>query len=546
MGEKVLSVIPARKGSKGIPRKNVREFGDRPLVGHAIETCRKSKLIDTVAVTTDSQEIAQIGRRFNADIVIDRPKQLATDEVPLAPVIEHAFAEVDGEFNYVLCLQPTVPLIRSSSVDDGIREAIKQTADSVVFVSDSTHHYWKQTDNGFEPVSSDRKNRQLMESIYGEIGVFLSHQDLVTEGKRIGGNITFHIVDRWEGIDIDTYADWQTAESYLDRKQLVYRVTGNNQNGTGHIHRGITLADRLFKHDITFAVSPSDDIAIDILEKSNYDYHIFDNETEFINYVEETSPFVVVNDILDTTTDYVTALRDAGTRVVNFEDLGDGSDNANAVINALYEHSNPPENHYYGFEYFCLRGEFRYATQKSAIFSVNRIMISFGGVDENNLTVRTLEALSQLDNELYIDIVLGLGYSDPERLTPVVDALPDNLQVEVHQQVQSMAQKMEQADLLITSNGRTLYEASSLNLPVISIAQNAREQKHPYAFVSRGILSLGQATYVTEEMIQTAVTDYIQDTDKREMMRTALADHDITNGIDRVKQIVFDETNEHR
>ena len=546
MSEKILSVIPARKGSKGIPRKNVRELGDRPVVGHAIETCRDSELIDTVAVTTDSQEIAQIGRRFGADVIIDRPKRLATDEVPLAPVIEHAFSEVDGEFDYVLCLQPTAPLIQPSSVDDGIQAGIEQTADSVVFVADSTHHYWKQTDDGFKPISSDRKNRQLMEPIYGEIGVFLSHRDLVTDSKRIGGDMAFHTVDRWEGIDIDTYADWQTAESYLGRKQLVYRVTGNDQNGTGHIYRGITLADHLFEHDIIFAVEPDDDIAIDMLKESNYDYRVFDDNAAFVEFVEEISPFVVVNDILDTTADYITALRAAGSRVVNFEDLGDGTDHADAVINALYEHSNPPENHYYGFEYFCLRGEFRYATRKSEIHSVDRIMISFGGVDENNLTKRTLRALSEFDDELYVDVVLGLGYADPERFDPVVGALPDNLQVEVNQQVQSMAQRMEQADLLITSNGRTLYEAASLNLPVLSIAQNAREQKHPYAFISRGVLSLGQAAYVSEGMIQTAVRDYIQDPDKREMMRTALADHDIANGIERIKRIVFDETHEHR
>ncbi|GAB3704663.1 cytidylyltransferase domain-containing protein [Halorubrum pallidum] len=546
MGEKVLSVIPARKGSKGIPRKNVREFGDRPLVGHAIETCRESELIDTVAVTTDSQEIAQIGRRFDADVVIDRPKQLAADEVPLAPVIEHAFAEVDGEFDYVLCHQPTVPLIRPVSVDSGIRAGIQQTADSVVFVVDSTHHYWKQTDDGFEAVSSDRENRQLMEPIYGEIGVFLSHRDLVTRGKRIGGSIEFHTVDHWEGIDIDTYADWQTAESHRSRKQLVYRVTGNDQNGTGHIYRGITLADHLFEHDIVFAVEPNDNIAIDMLEGSNYDYQVFDDNASFVNFIEETSPFVVVNDILDTTADYVTALRAAGSRVVNFEDLGDGTEHADAVINALYEHSNPPENHYYGFKYFCLRGEFRYATQKSEISSVDRIMISFGGIDENNLTARTLQALAELDDQLYVDVVLGLGYADPEQLDPIVEALPDNLQVEINQQVQSMAQRMEQADLLITSNGRTLYEAGSLNLPVLSIAQNAREQKHPYAFVSRGVLSLGQAAYVSEEMIRTAVTDYITDETRRETMRTALADHDIANGIERIKQIVFDETHENR
>lgn len=108
-----------------------------------------------------------------------------------------------------------------------------------------------------------------------------------------------------------------------------------------------------------------------------------------------------------------------------------------------------------------------------------------------------------------------------------------------------MAEHMEQADLLITSNGRTLYEAGSLNVPVISIAQNHREQKHPYAHISRGVLFLGQADYVTEENVLTAVEDYIKDREKRETMREALEDHDIANGVERIKQILFEETDEN-
>ena len=160
------------------------------------------------------------------------------------------------------------------------------------------------------------------------------------------------------------------------------------------------------------------------------------------------------------------------------------------------------------------------------------------------MTAHTLEALSEIKDELQIDVVLGLGYDSPERLDPVIAEMPDNLQDGVCQQIQSMAKRMEQADLLITSNGRTLYEAASLNLPMISISQNVREEKHPYANVSRGVISLGQAEYVNQQTILTAVTDYIQDADKREQMRTALANHDIANGIKRIKRIIFDEADE--
>ncbi|SDE99370.1 cytidylyltransferase domain-containing protein [Halorientalis regularis] len=541
MDEEILSVIPARKGSKGIPRKNVRDLGGKPLIGHAIETSHQASLIDEVAITTDSREIAQIGRHFDADAVIDRPAHLATDDVPLAPVVKHAFESVDGDFTYVLCFQPTTPLIEPGTIDDGIQYVLDRTSDSGVFVADSTHHYWKETDSGYEPVSSDRKNRQQMDPIYAEIGVFLSHNAVIKDSRRIGDDPTFYTVSSREGIDIDTYTDWITAESYLDRKQLVYRVTGNEENGTGHIFRGITIADELFKHDILFAVSPNDDIAIEKLEENNYDYRVFDDNDSFLAYVGDASPFVVLNDILDTAGDYVRSLQETGARVVNFEDLGEGANHADAVINALYEYSNPPENHYYGFQYFCLRGEFRFSKQKSAIESVDRIMISFGGADQNNLTARTLEAISSIDDSLHLDVVLGLGYGDRGSLESIVSKIPDRHTVEINREVQSMAQHMGAADLLITSNGRTLYEAASLNLPVISLAQNAREQKHPYAHVSQGILSLGLAEYVLEEKILDAVIEYINEPTKRETMRQALSDHDIDNGIDRIKQIIFNE-----
>lgn len=545
MSNKILSVIPARKGSKGIPRKNLRKLGDHPLVAHAIKTSNDSDLVDHVALTTDSQEIAQIGRQYNVDTVIDRPNRLSKDDVPLAPVIEHAFNEMNEEFQYVLCFQPTAPLVSVNSINEGIRAGLDKRTDSVVFVRESSHIYWREGEDGYEPISSERKNRQQMDPIYEEIGVFLSAKEIVQQGSRVGNTPDFHEVNSQEGIDIDTYSDWILAESHLQRKQILYRLIGNGDAGTGHVYRGITIADHLFEHDIIFGVEPTEDLAIEKLEESNYDYQIFDGEQSFLEYVRLMEPDVVVNDILDTSAEYIQALKKYTPRVVNFEDLGTGTDHANAVINALYEHSNPPQNHYFGFEHFCLRNEFLYASPRTEIPSVDRIMISFGGTDENNLTAKTLGALSEIDRNLHLDVVLGLGYTEQESLDSITSGYSSNISVEINQDIRSMAEHMEKADLLITSNGRTLYEAGSLNVPVISIAQNHREQKHPYAHISQGILFLGQANYVTEENILTAVEDYITDGEKRETMRKTLEEHDIANGVERIKQILFEETDDN-
>lgn len=544
MNEQVLAVIPARGGSKGIPRKNVRELGGKPLVAHAISTGQAADRIDEVVLTTDSQEIGQIGRQYGADAVLSRPASLAADDVPLAPVMQHTIDEVDGRFDYVVCFQPTVPLITPDSIDAGIETALEEPRDSVIFVRDTTHHYWKEVNGTYEPVSPDRENRQWMTPIYGEIGVFVTRCDVVADGARIGTDPGFYEVSSLEGIDIDTYADWVLAESQFGWKQLVYRVAGNKNAGTGHAYRGITIADHLFEHDVLFVVTEAENLAIDCLEESNYDYRVFEDDTALVNFLQADPPDVIVNDILDSDTNCMQALADTGARIVNFEDLGNGREYADAVINALYEYSNPPANHYFGYQYFCLRNEFRYATPHNSIGSVDRIMISFGGTDENNLTAKTLRALSTLDNAVHFDVVLGLGYTQQETLNNILETYPSHITVDVKQDIDSMAAHMEAADLLITSNGRTLYEAGSLNLPAISVAQNQREQKHAYAHVSQGILMLGQAPYVSEENIQFAVIDYMDDSEKREGMRAALTEHDIANGIDRIKAILLGNINE--
>jgi len=312
MTGEILAVIPARGGSKGIPRKNIRELGDRPLVAHAIETSQDAELVDSVVLTTDNQEIAQIGQQYSVDQVVHRPEQLSTDEVPLAPVVEHAYGEVDTDYEYVLCFQPTVPLVTASSVDEGIRTSVDADVGSVIFVRDNTHHYWKDVDGTYEPVTSDRKNRQLMDPIYEEIGIFLTRKDVLRGGARVDSDPDFYEVPTSEGIDIDTYQDWILAESQLERKRLFYRVIGNRAAGTGHVFRGITIADHIFEHDILFAVKESDDLAIEKLEESNYEYRVFEDQAGFVEFAQQVSSDIIVNDILDTSTEYMDSLRTIG------------------------------------------------------------------------------------------------------------------------------------------------------------------------------------------------------------------------------------------
>lgn len=539
----ILAVIPARGGSKGIPRKNTRMLKDKPLVAHAVEKALDMDSIDKVVITTDDGEIARIGRSFKADEVINRPEELSTDEVPLAPVMTHVIETQEKQYDYVICLQPTTPLIQKRSIEKGIKKIESSSKNSLIFISNDTEHYWKGDDEEKKLLTGSRENRQLLDPIYQEVGVFISGYELIESGERIGSRPLFQEVSEKEGIDIDNYSDWIIAESELEKKKILYRSVGNEKTGLGHISRGITLAKRIFKNEIEFAIEKDHKLAEDLLEKNNLEYSTFEDEKEFEKLIDRKKPDIIVNDILDTKEDYIAKINKDHNRIVNIEDMGSGAQRANAVINALYERSKSIENEFYGSDYICLRDEFRYTQKKQEIGEVNQVMISYGGIDENNLTLETVKAIDQSyknsSNAPYIDIVLGLGYKHKDNLESYLEK--SKLDYSISQSIDWISEHMTNADLLFTSNGRTVYEAASLNVPMISISQNSREVKHLFSHYNKGIRNLGVAREVKKEDIESEFKKYIENKEKREKMMNALKEEDIIKGTETVKKIILGE-----
>src|SRR5262245_8678855 len=117
---RVLAVIPARGGSKGVPRKNVKLLAGKPLIGYSIEAANQSKKIDLCLVSTDDPEIIETARNFGAD-VLPRPAHLAEDATPMAPVIEHVLHERGTGFDILLLLQPTCPQRTGSDIDAALK-----------------------------------------------------------------------------------------------------------------------------------------------------------------------------------------------------------------------------------------------------------------------------------------------------------------------------------------------------------------------------------------------------------------------------------------
>jgi CMP-N-acetylneuraminic acid synthetase/spore coat polysaccharide biosynthesis predicted glycosyltransferase SpsG len=537
---KILAIIPARGGSKGIPKKNIKLLAGKPLIAHTIESSLNSKYITKVVVSTEDEIISKISKLHGAE-VIERKNELAEDHVPLDPVIYHTLSEFEKKglrYDVIATIQPTSPLIKTKTIDEAIETFIEQDCDTLITVKAEPHLYWTKQDDVFIPLYSERKNRQYLEPLYKETGsMLISKREIVSESNRIGNKLHLYEVPSNEAIDIDNYQDWLIAENELNKKTIVFRVDGSPEIGMGHVFRALTLADKMFlNHNVYFLMDNDKKLGIEKIKSSYYPLIVFNDKKEMYKKLNELNPDIVINDILDTEPKYISELKAMGYFVVNYEDLGEGSDYADLVINSLYENTCPPDNHYYGYKYVCLRDEFQQISSKVVTESVNCILITFGGTDPNNLTLRTLKAISKLNNikDIKINVIIGMGYSSKEELSAYAEKLvQEGFQINIKENVLMMAYEIYNADIVITSNGRTIYEITSIGTPFISIAQNERESKHLFVHFLRGIMYLGMAYKISEDDIYMALTDLLNNPQLRKKVNKNLLKINLLDGVDK-------------
>lgn len=217
-----VAVIPARGGSKGIPLKNIREVGGKPLVAWVIEACLEAESVDRTVVSTDHEEIAEVARRWGAEVPFMRPAEFSGDRVTLDPVIYHAVTaleEQDGApIDVVLTVQPTNPTLRPATLENAIETLIEGGYDSVLTLRETRHLYWRKVDGQFEAMFPERLNRQQLDPLYYETGVvFASRRSIITPNNRLGTNIGHIVLPDEEALDIDTETDLKLAELVIEQ-----------------------------------------------------------------------------------------------------------------------------------------------------------------------------------------------------------------------------------------------------------------------------------------------------------------------------------------
>jgi len=533
----VLVVIPARGGSKGIPRKNLRSLRGKPLLYYAIHTALQSRYSPDIYVSSDDDEILSLSRKMGAK-TIQRSSQISKDATTLDPVIYDAFKKIEQlenkAYDLIVTLQPTSPLLKANSLDEAIGVLQRHPEiETVISATDDTHLTWKKENDRYVPNYNKRVNRQYLTPVFKETGGFLiTRSNIITESNRIGKEVELYLLGSGESIDIDTYEDWNLCEYYLKRKKILFVVSGYREIGLGHVYNTLQIANDILDHHIAFLVDTKSQLAFDKIASRNYMVYMQENE-DIVDDIKRISPDIVINDRLDTELSYISALKSLGIKVINFEDLGAGVRKADLVINAIYPEKEILPHHYFGHQYFILRDEFLLSEPRTIAKRVSSVLLTFGGVDPNNYTRKVLESIYDycLQNSIALSVVAGFGYRD-------YDTLKKFTHITVHKNTVDIAEHMKQADIIFTSAGRTVYEIASLHVPAVVLAQNERELSHFFASEAYGFTNLGLGYNVDNEVLLSVFQNLVESYESRKQVGFLMEKTDLRQGRERVLKLI--------
>ena len=217
---RILAIVPARGGSKGIPRKNLRLVAGKPLIAHTIAQALMAAKVQKVVVSTDDQEIATVSSQYGAQVVL-RPKEISDDFASSESALMHTLLHLKQREGYepelIVFLQCTSPMRRAWDIDQAVDKLQAENADSLLSVSQSYRFMWSDVDGEVKPINYDYRNRPRRQDLkpqYVENGSIYVFKPWVLEtlGNRLGGKVTMYVMEEDSSLDIDSPFDLGLAE----------------------------------------------------------------------------------------------------------------------------------------------------------------------------------------------------------------------------------------------------------------------------------------------------------------------------------------------
>ncbi|MCX5829758.1 MAG: hypothetical protein NTV58_17445 [Deltaproteobacteria bacterium] len=538
--------IPAKGNCYNIQRKYLRYINGKPLILYSIELAKKLTGNESIAIITDDEEIDLIAKRASLRTVMIKDAKQFPNRFSGKHLIETLLKTetiIFKRFDYVIWMGASSPMIKTRDVIEATQLLENSSNDSVFSASGETQRGWMY-DKTYQPGFVEIPNTMMAGVMHKETGAFfIMKRSAIDESGYIGQKATPFILHETRAVEIHSFNDFWVAEKLLQRRLILFVVAGYSEIGMGHVYRALMLAQEFHDHEVLFLCTYQSQLAYNYISEHLYPV-IMQKQNEYLEEVVlRLSPDIVINDILDTSKDYILSLKQEGIRTINFEDQGEGSAYSDLVINALYEDAVSP-NMLSGYEYFCLRSEFLTVSPKHLKGKVDNVLITFGGTDNNNLTWRILKILLplSLDYDFKICIVNGPGFAHRDSLKKFLFALSERDRRRVswsEDGTRQISEYMIESDFAVTSAGRTVHELAALKVPTIVIAANVREQMHTFA-IKAGMCFLGMHDDISDASIKNEVLSLITDSSKRKRIKDSLNKYDLTQGKKEVVGKILD------
>lgn len=230
---RILGLIPARGGSKGVPKKNIKLLGKKPLIEYTIDGAKNSKYLIEIVVSTDDQEIAIVAEIAGCKPPFIRPSEIAQDHSTSLEVVQHAIAFFENKnifFDAVCLLQPTTPFREKGFIDKAIEKFIATNADCLVSVLPIPHEYnphwaFEENENGLLKIATGEENiiprrQDLPKAFHRDGAIYISKTTVINKGSFYGKSIAYIESNPQYHVNIDTMKDWEDAEKLLAKIQF--------------------------------------------------------------------------------------------------------------------------------------------------------------------------------------------------------------------------------------------------------------------------------------------------------------------------------------
>ena len=490
-----LVVIPAIKKNAIIPDQLVKKLNGKTLIQRAIDIAKK--ITSNILVITDSEEIGLICERNGIDFY--KEKTLFIDSTNIIEITLRIIQKRDEE--EIIIYRANAPLVDEIILKNAYHCFLNDKSAILISV--------KKLDKQLLHFQNDHLIK-IDDDYFKELKAFLIFH------KRYKKKQIPFVIENEKSIEIESYQDWWVCEKLLQRKRVVFHVIGNTQVGMGHIYRALSLAHEITDHEIIFVCDNKDELAVEKIASKDYKVIPSSNVQQTLLKLH---PNLLINDTLNTTKAFIKPLKEKGIKVVSFEDLGDGCKYADIVFNELYD---TPileyKNILWGHKYYFLRDEFESAKTNNFRKKVQKILVTFGGTDQHNLTLMTLKNIIEIIQDIKVEVVCGEGYLHKTILEQFIKEHQEK-NIDITFKTGIISQKMEECDFAITSNGRTVYELAHMHIPSLVISQHLREKTHEFSKLENGFINIGLISDATiEENIQKYALKMMYDSEYRYLL----------------------------